>query len=203
LYLGIAVNKIIRTLCIVAALSLTGSCNPRESSKQTNAIQGNGFTSPEAVLQAFCELDAHGKRIPFYSSDEELSFYREMVSWTIEPSWDKVIMISGYKISKKKLLPRCAEIAVTYTVKGRYSPGVTAFYKSMEKIEFRVIETESGWKIQGPVVHPHTYPAMLIQSLQNRVKNAADAKERKKLQKDINLIKNMRRFLLDTNSVNL
>jgi len=197
------VNRIIQTLCIVATLSLTGSCNPPESSKPANAIPGNGFTSPEAALQAFCELDARGKSLPFYSPDEDLSLYRKLVSWESEPSWDKVIIISGYTINKMKLMPGCAEIAVTYAVKGKYSADVTSFYKSMERIEFKVIETDSGWKIQGPLVHPHTYPAMLIQSLQHRAKNAADAKERKKLQKDINLIKNMKRFSLGANSINL
>jgi hypothetical protein len=191
-------NRTIQTFCLAVMIGLTGSCSAPEPAKPTGTTKEKKIMSPEAVMQAFCDLDAQGKRLPFYSSGEALSFYRELVHWTGEPNWDKVVIISGFTIGKTRQMPGYATIPVTYAVRGKYTTEVTAFYKSVERIEFRIIDTAEGWKIQSPVVLPHTYAATLIQGLQSRMKTAADAKEKKRLQKDIGLIKNMRRFLTDT-----
>jgi hypothetical protein len=112
------------------------------------------------------------------------------VSWTDEPGWDKVIIISSYNLGDINRLQDTAEVTVEYHVKGKYSAELSLIEK-VERIKFKVIKTEAGWKIKSPIVFPHIYPKTLITNLENRIKDETDSAERAKLQNDVIVIKKL------------
>lgn len=125
---------------------------------------------------------------------------RSVVQWTEEPVWESIILVSAYTVEPVKQSPGRAEIGVTYQVKGKYSPSSMIFYTSRERIAFKLVETDCGWKIEAPLISPHARASAVIRSFRHRMKNTASNEERRRLEKDINLLKNMKRFSLGMTS---
>lgn len=190
-------NRYIRLLCLIIALLAASCSSPSPAPGPTPAASQKqpGFSTPEEAIQAYCRLDAEGRRLPRCSSAEERESFNKIISWQGAPTEDAVVLISGYRITAVKRKPEgIAEAAVTYSVRGKYAPGAITFASSAESIVFKIRETNDGWKVQSPVVRPHVYPAAMIQGLGRLVKSESNPGERKKQRKDLRVLKNMKRF---------
>ena len=192
-------NKVIVICITLVVVIIAASCDSRRALSPQSRVHGNSLSGPEAVIKAFCALDAEGKRFSRSSSEEEHIYYQGLVDWTNEPDWDNVVIISSYKIGAIKKLQDAAEITVRYDVKGKYSKHLIIFSETIDKINFEVIKTETGWKIRGPIACPHMYAKTLITNLNNRIKDERDSTEKARIRKDINLIKNIKYFCFEKN----
>jgi hypothetical protein len=180
---------------------ISSSCNYQEPPVSAPAPPLHDPLSPEAVVKAFCNFDARGKRLSRSLSIEEKTFYRNLVRWNEEPIGDTVVLISSCKLGTIRRLQDTAQVTVIYEVKGSYSPEAINIFEKIEKVEFMVSQTEAGWKINKPVILAHVYPEKMIVNLEERSKHEGDTEKKAKFQKDANLLKNLKYFSLKKKEV--
>jgi len=181
------------------------ACSEKATAPTEAAIRHEDIEimTPERTVQSFCELDAHGGRLWSRATETALPLLRSLVQSADEPVRDHVVIINSFRIGEVRHKTGSAEVDVFYAVTGDYAPNRTAFYRKGERITFRLTKTENGWRILAPVVKPHTYAGALIQSLHRRVQEVGDPRARSNLQKDVDLLKNRKRFSLGVQSTGL
>jgi len=192
-------QKSISALCLIASVAIiTLSCDSHGSlapqPQPQPRVSGNGFSGPETVVKAFCDFDARGKRFLRHLSDKERTFYQSLVHWEAEPVWKKVIIVKNYGIADIKKNHDTAEISVTYHRNAEYAAGNLLIQEKVEKIKFKITKTDTGWKIEGPIVCPHMDAKTLVKKLEYRLRHEENSDIRAKIQQDINVIKNLKYF---------
>lgn len=113
-------------------------------------------STPEEVIQVFCQLDKKGNRL----SSETWQGVLPLVTWSEEITageLNKVIhIISGFKIGESTILNSTARVSVEYRYLG--STDTLEFSEPKEKrrtIIFELIKQNGSWKIQNPILAPH------------------------------------------------
>jgi hypothetical protein len=199
-------TKKIGIICLLLGMAIIGSsCDSRGSIEpQPQVLEpqviGNGLSGPQAVVTAFCDFDARGKRFFRRLSDKEISYYKGLVHWSEEPDWNTIVIIKNYRLAEIKKDQDAAEIAVTYHIQAGYSAGHILVQEKVEKIKFQLIKTNAGWKIESPAVYPHMYSLALVKKLENRMRHEIKSANRVKIQHDIDVIKNLKYFSFEKNT---
>lgn len=104
------------------------------------------------VVQLFCELDAQGLR----NTRGGLQRFRPFISWVDEPSWDRLVVVSGYEIGGSVVQGEMAVVPVYYKVLGEWDGSRLVEDRYNEAILFDLVKTETGWKIDKPrTLRPH------------------------------------------------
>ena len=195
LWSKIRIHTLFFSLLLQALLSAC-SMATEDTNTSSSSQKANDFSTPEQAIRSFCELDAAGERL-YQGTIDKQSRVQNLVRWDLEPDWKTIVIVNGFTIGQIRLVQGCALVPVTYDVSGRYSADRTMFYRAQEKISFRLVKTGNGWKIDEPLVSPHTRSTALIRILQNRIQISDSVHEKQKLQKDIYLLKNIKRFSPD------
>ena len=123
-------------LVLLAALEV---CFPSFSHA---AEKDGGSGEAAAVVEKFCKADAQGARLSSKTSGQT----RSLTTWEDEPGWDKVTVISGFKISKETYFEGKAQVTVIYEVVGK---------RAGEKVTFTLVPVDRQWKIEAPQIEPH------------------------------------------------
>jgi hypothetical protein len=115
-------------------------------------------SGPQGVVRQFCQADALGRRAGVGGWAD----FEPIVSWSFEPAWDYVVLITGYSIGS----PRSGEgdaldVDVDYTVVGQVSALGLDTGVHVETVTFRVHAPHEGWRIIGPPPPPHIFGTRL------------------------------------------
>jgi hypothetical protein len=132
-----------RTRLLIAALAVAAP------------IAAAADLGPQGVVRKFCQADGLGLRVNVRGWAE----VAPLVSWTFEPAWDHVVLITGYSVGP----PRPTEsgnviVNVTYGVVGQLSARGLDTSDGTESVAFEVhVPEEAGWRITGPPPAPHIF----------------------------------------------
>jgi hypothetical protein len=191
-------SRVISTFIILISVFISVSCSQSNQTELPatfkSAAYDGGMPIPEAVVKAFCDLDAKGKRISRSMLEQDKMFYQSLIQWSEEPVWNGAVIISGYRLGAIKKSQDSAEIAVNYHVQGHYSPDVIDIFEKREKITYQLVRTETGWKITAPINEPHVFPKTLVVKLEKNARSENDSSRKSKYQQDANLLKNIKYF---------
>ena len=111
-------------------------------------------SGPRGVVRQFCQADALGRRV----SLREWTEFIPIVSWSYEPAWDFVVLITGYEVgSLRSDAGGTLYVDVSYTVIGQVSAFGLETGEHIETIAFRVDASQEGWRIVGPPPPPHVF----------------------------------------------
>lgn len=140
----------------------------------------NTLQTAEETVRALCDLDANGRRLSSLTWKE----VRPYISWTDEPGWDTVIVISGYRVaSVNEKSNSLSTVTVEYQVIGSSSSEFIPA-KTVESVEFIVRKTARGWKIKSPnYLLPHVLVRPLIAHVEGIDNKALAAKLREAAKK--------------------
>jgi hypothetical protein len=111
-------------------------------------------SGPQAVVRQFCQADGLGQRVQI----AEWAAIAPLVTWSLEPAWDHVVLIGGYEVdSPRTLEDGGVAIEVRYAVIGEVSAlGLdTAVHR--ETVEFRMEAANGVWRVLGPPLPPHIF----------------------------------------------
>lgn len=109
---------------------------------------------PQGVVRQFCQADALGLRV----NVSGWPYFAPIVSWSFEPAWDAVVLISGYAVDAPRPSEGTAlEVDVRYTVIGHVSALGFDTDTHVETVTLRVHAPEDGWRIVGPPPMPHLF----------------------------------------------
>ena len=131
---------------------------------------------PLEVVEEYLSLDFEGARL----SSESWPTIVEFITWEVEPGWDTVIVVEGFRVHEPTLNAATALVPVSYDVAGIWSgdrfylpdevpPSVTELSRKARGTEFRLQLVENTWRI----VHPRSHPHVSVQSLIDHLKKLA------------------------------
>src|SRR5258707_12330605 len=75
---------------------------------------GENSNTPASVVRLYCDFDLKSGRI----STENFEKLPPIVTWEVEPGWDTVVVVSGYKILSPKQTHDHAVVTVLWAVLG-------------------------------------------------------------------------------------
>lgn len=180
-------RKFILLFTISVLLIFITACDCRVLKQSKPKNDTNSLKNPEAVVKAFCDLDAAGKRLSGPMTEEEHSY----VTWPDEPGWDSVVVISGYRITNLKETSDATEVTVEYQALGKCCYSYVKLKKD-EKVVYKVIKTERGWKIQSPdFMQPHVLQEQLLNYIKEGLAEEKDKEQILKYQDWIQKINDM------------
>jgi hypothetical protein len=116
----------------------------------------NAFAlDPLKLVRDFCRADALGDRL----DPRKLAALSALVSWPLEPAWDRIFLIKGYQISTPRQEENDVAVDVTYTVAAEVRAGKVSHDERLEVRTFRMALDESTgtWRILGPPRGPHVF----------------------------------------------
>jgi hypothetical protein len=109
---------------------------------------------PQNTLRRFSAADAMGARTggPWHE-------VAELVAWPLEPAWDRVVFITGYRIgSPETLEDGRVSISVDYAVVGEASAVGFETAPHLERVDFLLASAEGAdWRIVSPALPPHVF----------------------------------------------
>ncbi|HXQ23655.1 MAG TPA: hypothetical protein VN812_18390 [Candidatus Acidoferrales bacterium] len=110
---------------------------------------------PQGVVREFCQLDGMGQRVSILGWQQ----IAPLVSWSLEPAWDHVVLISGYAVGPfKPGEGGTPMVGVDYTDVGQVSAFGFDTAAQLETLRFELQPTEAGrWRINGPPPPPHIF----------------------------------------------
>lgn len=110
---------------------------------------------PQSVVRQFCQQDGMGQRVSILGWQQ----IAPLVSWSLEPAWDHVVLISGYAIGPLKPGDGgTLMVGVDYTDVGQVSAFGFDATLQLETLSFELQPTEAGrWRINGPPPPPHIF----------------------------------------------
>ena len=109
---------------------------------------------PLGLVREYVKRDAAGERLG------SNSWFFDAVTWEIEPGYESYTVIRGYTVDRPKAIEGSpARITVRYDVIGWIAP-VGAEWVFMEQVgeevfEFKVLRTDTGWRIDAPQIDQH------------------------------------------------
>lgn len=110
---------------------------------------------PMVVVRAFCRADGEGARLRARSWTRIAT----LVAWSLEPAWDRVVLISGYQLSTPRGNGDAVEMDVEFTVTGEIRPGRILTVQRVDSVTFTLARDPQGdrWRILGPPHPPHVF----------------------------------------------
>jgi len=109
---------------------------------------------PQEIVAAFCREDGLGART-LASTFRRVA---PLVKWPLEPAWDSVVLITGYKVGNAiEMEAGVVEIEVEYSVVGRLVQQRHEVETQTKLQRFRLQASDDGWWIVGPPVPPHVF----------------------------------------------
>jgi hypothetical protein len=151
-------------------------------------VYSNSLKTPEEVVEVFCDMDAAGKRLSSSTWSEILPY----INWREEAMESVAVVVSGFKLSRIEKTNNVANIVVEYNVIGKYWPEKIEPKRSIEKISFKVIKTDTGWKINSPdTMVPHVLSSFLIAHLEKVSKNESDFNAVREIQDKIRMVRKL------------
>lgn len=110
---------------------------------------------PLKVVRDFCRSDALGDRL----DPRTLPAVSALVSWPLEPAWDRIFLIKGYEISTPRQEEKAVTLEVTYTLTAQVRAGKVVHDERLEVRAFRLSSDDNGatWRILGPPPSPHVF----------------------------------------------
>jgi len=113
-----------------------------------------GQLGPQTVVSQFCQADGLGRRV----SVPNWAAVAPLVTWTYEPAWDHVVLISAYMVDSPQPAPQGAlTVDVHYQVAGQVSARGVDGEGYLETVTFQVQPSGTGWRIAGPPPAPHIF----------------------------------------------
>src|SRR5512139_3349259 len=110
-------------------------------------------SGPQAVLRRFCQSDGLGQRVLMPG----WMVVAPLVTWSLEPAWDHVILIGSYEVGSPHMDEDGASIEVRYTVIGEVSALGLDTTVHVETVEFTLEAPDDHWRIAGPPLPPHIF----------------------------------------------
>ena len=109
---------------------------------------------PLEVVNRFCQADGRGDRV----HPRQWGVIAPLVTWTLEPAWDHIALISGYQVKPPRVVDDHIEIDVEYTVVGAVSSEGEENREGLETVPFSLVGDDvSGWRIDGPPPPPYLF----------------------------------------------
>jgi hypothetical protein len=124
------------------------------------ATAGSAFAlDPLKVVRDFCRSDALGERL----DPRKLPVLTALVSWPVEPAWDRIFLIKGYEMSTPRQEQGAVTLEVTYTLSSEVRSGKVLHDERLEVRTFRLLldENRTTWRILGPPPSPHVFDSRL------------------------------------------
>jgi hypothetical protein len=111
-------------------------------------------STPEGVVQQFCQLDAEGKRL----SGDTLAEITKFVAWE-EIGGEVIFIIDSFNVGKATIDGNKASVPVDYRIIG--STDSIQFLepspKRMNPYIYKLIRSNGVWKIDAPLSAPHVH----------------------------------------------
>jgi hypothetical protein len=110
---------------------------------------------PLATIRTFCRADGEGVRLQPRTWPE----IAPLVSWRLEPAWDRVVLIQGYEIGPPRVRDERVEVVVTYTVLSEVRGDRVMKEERLERKTYSISldEPSGSWLIDGPPPAPHLF----------------------------------------------
>ena len=134
--------------------------------------------TPSDVVRQYCELDMEGARLS--SQNPHVAKVFSLVTWSEEPGWDSATVIRGFEVVGVRAGRQTSAVTVRYEVLGEMSGvSVATSRRIPELVTFVVRRSETGWKIDRPLIRPHISADAAIAALNDllRVETNAQRKE--------------------------
>lgn len=110
--------------------------------------------SPIDTVRAFCREDGRGTRL----GPGSWNVIAPLVAWELEPAWDRIVLVDGYRIGAARQKGNMVLIPVTWTVVGEVSPRGHVRQRRDETRIFRLVPTAAGgWRLAPPPPPPHVF----------------------------------------------
>lgn len=162
----VAMKSLLSLLPLVLLLVLLLFKGQARSSEYPETAQG--------VVEAFCRSDYRGDGL----NSQTWPRMQRYTVWEDAPGWDRLIVVSGFKLSGQHISDKKAEIVVRYDVvatidAGERSSEVT-FVSESRQIAFQLELVNQKWKIHEPQDPPHISVEKAIQILKGEIKHQKD-----------------------------
>jgi hypothetical protein len=109
---------------------------------------------PLDVARAFCQADGAGARL----RPATWPAIAPLVTWQLEPAWDRVRLVSGYQIHPPRFVVDHVEIDVQYTVVADIEAEQITDTASFSSVTLVLVgDDTAGWRITGPPPPPHVF----------------------------------------------
>jgi len=111
---------------------------------------------PLETIRNFCRVDGLGARLAPRDWREKVA---PLVTWPLEPAWDRVHLISGYEIGTPKVDGRDVIVSVKYTVVADVSAGHVTKEPRIETHTYRLAGNADGsmWLVAGAPAVPYVF----------------------------------------------
>jgi len=157
----------------------------------SSAQLDNDSSTPEEVVQKFCQLDADGMRL---RGDTWRQSILPLVTW-VEEAGDVIFIIDRFKVGKAKVNGDKATVPVDYVTIG--STNFIQFSnpspKWLNPYPYQLVKKKGVWKIDGPISAPHVHFKIAIDSL--RTLQKAESARKAALEAIIQQINNAKKQL--------
>lgn len=140
----------------------------------SSAQENNHPSTPEEVVQKFCQLDADGMRL---RGDTWRKSVLPLVT-QVEEAGDMIFVIESFKVGKATLNGDKATVPVDYVTIG--STDFIQFSNPSPKwvnpYPYQLVKKNGVWKIDGPISAPHVHSKTTIDSLRTLQKEEPSRK---------------------------
>jgi len=113
-----------------------------------------------AVMNRYLQLDGNADRV----SDKNWADVKPVVTWLTPVSWNTVIVITDYRLTRVNVGSTRAQAIVVYTNIGELSDRFTP-EKRIETVTYHLNKVGKDWKVDGPVLKPHVLYSVMEQRL--------------------------------------
>lgn len=145
---------------LIASKSLSGGM--QNISSQLSPI------SPKEIVAEFCRLDGTGLRL----SGDTRKDIEPLLAWGEEYGYDEIVVIKDFKVNKAIVTNSAATVSVEYFLLG--TTDSFKFLKASKRenvVNFKLVEQNGLWRIEGPVIAPHVHWESAINHLRLLQKN--------------------------------
>lgn len=129
----------------------------------------NHPSTPEDIVQKFCQLDADGMRL---RGDTWRQRVLPLVTWT-EEAGDMIFIIESFKVSKATVNGDKATVPVDYVTIGStdFIQFANPSPKWVNTYSYQLVKKNGLWKIDAPISGPHVHWKTTIADLRTLQKN--------------------------------
>ncbi len=108
---------------------------------------------PEDAVRVFCQRDGHGDRL----RSGTWPSIGELVTWRLEPAWDRVVLISGYRIGGVVRDGDQAEMEITYASVAEVTPQGISDVSGPDIVKVHLVRRGNAWRLLDPPPPPHVF----------------------------------------------
>jgi hypothetical protein len=110
---------------------------------------------PLDTVRAFCLADGRGNRLAAYTWTE----IAPLVTWRLEPAWDRVLLIHGYRVGTPTIRERGVDVEVSYEVTALVRPFAVDRHGFIDKRTLHLVQDEATgvWRLLAPPPPPHVF----------------------------------------------